>query len=69
MFFLPTIPRSATIATSPTPNLFLKDAATGTIVFASVVLPGHMGQEMGRPSWSVTTPTTIWFSSGLRSLE
>src|SRR5659263_160243 len=47
MFFLPTMPRSATIATSLTPNLSRSEDATGTMVLASVVFPRPHGAGDG----------------------
>ena len=55
------MPRSATTQTRPIANCWRRRSITGMSVVTSAVSPGHISEHIGRPSWSIMTPTTICF--------
>src|SRR4051795_9902227 len=63
------MPRSATTQTRPMAKRLRRRSMTGTSTLTSVVLPGHISEQTGRPSASITTPTIICSRSGRWSLE
>ena len=63
------MPRSATTQTRPMPKRWRSRSITGSSTLTSAVLPGHISEQIGRPSASMTTPTIICCRSGRWSLE
>ena len=62
------IPRSATIQKRLMPKRCLNLSTTGSKLFTSAVLPGHISQQIGRPLSSRIAPTSVCFRYGLWSL-
>ena len=58
------MPRSATTQTRPIAKRLRNRSITGIRTATSAVLPGHISEQIGRPSASITTPTIICISSG-----
>jgi len=58
------MPRSATIQKRWIWKRERSRSTTGSRVFTSAVLPGHISQQTGRPRSSRMAPTTICFLSG-----
>src|SRR4051794_18614697 len=63
------MPRAATTQTRPMPKRLRRRSMTGTSTPTSAVLPGHISEQTGRPSASITTPRIICIRSGRWSLE
>jgi hypothetical protein len=53
------MPRSATTQTRSMAMRLRRRSITGISVVTSAVLPGHISEQTGRPSWSMMTPTII----------
>ena len=63
------MPRSATTQTRPMAKRLRSRSTTGSRTQTSAVLPGHISEQTGRPSASITTPRIICIRSGRWSFE